>query len=328
VEARVRAFDLEDGAELPGPTGYHRQVAALALSPDGKTLLTGGVDHRLALWEVVTGREIYRLPNQEHAVGPVAFSPDGRLMASSAGDWLGSDPAPPNRIRLWDAACGEELGHFDDFSGHVLSLAFTTDGNRLVSGMQDSTLLVWDLVPLRKRLPPLGGLSRGSERLWAALAGDNARAAYEAIWVLSADALSALRLFREQGLCPVAPPDSELIGRLIRDQDSSRFPAREAATRKLREMESLAVPALRRTLAGNPSPELRRRAEALLAERGVVRSPEVLRRLRAIQVLERIASAEARALLTELASGAPEARPTREAKASLDRLARRFTEAR
>jgi WD40 repeat protein len=324
VQDRIRVFDLEEGVEVPGPVGYRQPVASLALSPDGKTLLAGGLDRRLSLSEVVTGREIYRLPDQEHPVGAVAFSPDGRLVASSTSISLSADEGVgAYRIRLWDAATGDELGHFEGFSAQVLSLAFTADGDRLVSGMRDSTLLIWDLCPLRKRLRVFGASSVAPDRLWAALAGADIHAAHAAVWSLSAGTHSAIQLFRKERLGPVDPPDPKLIGRLIHDLDSPHFRTREAASGKLRLMESLAVPALRKALDGKPSPELRRRAGEVLAERGAVRSPEVLRSLRAIQVLEWIGSKDARALLVELAGGVPEARPTWEAKASLERLTRR-----
>jgi hypothetical protein len=83
------------------------------------------------------------------------------------------------------------------------------------------------------------------------------------------------------------------------------------------------APELRRALAGQPSAELRNQAEALLAVAPVlVRSPEVLRRVRAIQVLEHIGSADARLILETLAKGSPAARETREAQSALQRLAR------
>jgi HEAT repeat protein len=91
----------------------------------------------------------------------------------------------------------------------------------------------------------------------------------------------------------------------------------------LEKLGDRAAPALREVLAGKPSAEVRKQAEELLAGQRLVRSPEVLQRLRAVQVLERVGSPEARQLLKALARGAPAARETREAKASLDRLARR-----
>jgi hypothetical protein len=78
---------------------------------------------------------------------------------------------------------------------------------------------------------------------------------------------------------------------------------------------------LQKTLAGNPPLEVRRRVEQLLGK--LETSPRRLQKLRAVEVLEHIATPEARELLRILAKGAPEARVTQEAKASLERLAQR-----
>jgi hypothetical protein len=89
-------------------------------------------------------------------------------------------------------------------------------------------------------------------------------------------------------------------------------------------MGELALKELHRALTSKPSLEMRQRIEGLLEkQRGPVRRPEVLQALRAVAVLERIATTEAREVLQKLASGAAEARLTQEAKASLERLAKR-----
>jgi hypothetical protein len=96
---------------------------------------------------------------------------------------------------------------------------------------------------------------------------------------------------------------------------------REKARRELAELGELAEPALRQALSDKPSLEARRRIQALLDNlRAPVTRPELLRSLRAVAVLEDIASSETRRVLEQLARGTPEARLTREAKASLRRL--------
>jgi hypothetical protein len=81
----------------------------------------------------------------------------------------------------------------------------------------------------------------------------------------------------------------------------------------------VAEPALRRALAGRPSLEVRQRLEKLLDQLAHP-SPDVLRALRAIEVLESVGTAEAKAVLGKLAAGQPGAGLTREAKAALRRL--------
>jgi HEAT repeat protein len=94
----------------------------------------------------------------------------------------------------------------------------------------------------------------------------------------------------------------------------------------LEKLGDKAVPALTRTLAKKPSPELRRRAEALLAQaESQLQAPpkDALQPLRALAVLERMRTPEAIELLRKLADGAEEARLTQEAKAILARITSR-----
>ncbi len=99
---------------------------------------------------------------------------------------------------------------------------------------------------------------------------------------------------------------------------------REKAQRELEELGELAEPSLRQTMASKPTRELHRRVQALLERlRGPVTRTETLRSLRAVAVLEDIGTPVARRLLEDLVKGAPEARLTREATASLRRLSKK-----
>jgi hypothetical protein len=111
---------------------------------------------------------------------------------------------------------------------------------------------------------------------------------------------------------------------LIDDLDSPRFAVREAATRELQKVGELAGPALRAALARSNSLEGPRRLELLLAKLdGLLPAGEALRGVRAVELLEATGTAAARRLLEQLAGGAPHARLTREARETLERLARR-----
>jgi hypothetical protein len=122
--------------------------------------------------------------------------------------------------------------------------------------------------------------------------------------------------FLKDHLRPVLAPDARLVARLILDLESTDFAVREQAVKDLEKLGEVAVPALRKALADQPPLETRRRIEPILA-----REPAVdLRSLRAIEVLEHIGSREAREILRALAGGAPGARLTEEARASLKRL--------
>jgi hypothetical protein len=130
--------------------------------------------------------------------------------------------------------------------------------------------------------------------------------------------------FIRERLPAACGPDAERLRRLLRDLDSDDFGARRAALRELEGLRDEARPALRQALTGGLSAEVRKHLEGLVAgpER-LLHAGDVLRGVRAVEVLERVGTAEAQQVLQELAKGAPEARLTQEAKTSLERLAKR-----
>src|SRR5262249_7828132 len=120
------------------------------------------------------------------------------------------------------------------------------------------------------------------------------------------------------------PVDSKRLERLIADLDDQQFEVREQATRELAALAERAAPALRKALAGNPSPEVRRRLGALLDRLDGVRpSAGAGRQGRAVEALELIGNAEARRLLDKLPAGSADEHLTQEAKAAAGRLAKR-----
>jgi hypothetical protein len=158
--------------------------------------------------------------------------------------------------------------------------------------------------------------------LWDDLADADARKAHRAMTALLAAGGQGVS-FLKGHLRPAGAIDRERIERLLADLDSDQFAVRQKASRELRELGDAAEPALSQALAGQPSAEQRRRLKELLRELGPARPPERLRELRSVEVLEHLGTPDAQQALASLARGAAVARLTREAKASLERLARR-----
>jgi hypothetical protein len=106
--------------------------------------------------------------------------------------------------------------------------------------------------------------------------------------------------------------------------DSDDFTTREKATQELEGLAELAGPALRQALSAKPPLETARRIAALMDK--AARRPwsgESLAFWRAIEVLEKIGTPEARHILQTVAKGAPSSRLTQAAQQSLDRLTQR-----
>ena len=80
----IRIWDLGQEKEIQKLAGHGDKVTALAFSPDGRTLVTGGADHTIRLWDVGTGRERRRLSEGYESDPQIAFSRDGALMALAA----------------------------------------------------------------------------------------------------------------------------------------------------------------------------------------------------------------------------------------------------
>jgi WD40 repeat protein len=305
-------YDAATGKRLHAFKVGGNQIHSLAFSPDGKLLAASVQGFRgdfTYLWDTATGKQVGTLP---FAVEALAFSADGRLLA-------GADRG--RVIRLWEVATRKECGRFEGHREAVYTLAFSSDGRGLLSGSADTTALVWDMTGLRTGGRPPAALTAGEvEALWAALAGDDAEAAWRAVWKLAAAPGASVPLLK-QHLHPVPRPGERRLAELIDDLSNGAFAVRQKAARELESLQEVAAPALRTALDRKLTEEARRRIEQLLANLdGSAVSPETLRTFRALTALEHARTPEARRLLEALAGGAPAARLTREARQALDRL--------
>jgi WD40 repeat protein len=317
----MRLEDLATGAELLTFPALEGQTFPLAFSPDARLLASANFDSKrlkegeptsraesLRLWEIATATQVLELPfgnGQNRA----AFSQDGRSLAMNA---------PPQDILIYDLAAGREACRFKDFGAEVTWLAFSPDGRRLASGLADSTLLFWDVGSRSPQQKKLG--AEDADKTWTDLAGKDGPRAFRARWTLGADPETAVALLTKH-LKPIQPADSKHLQRLIAELDDKRFPVRQKAQKELEEIGELAAPALKQALAQKPSLELRQRIDRLLGKLGgPITRPEMMRAVRAIAVLEDLATPQARKLLQTLSQGATEARLTQEARAALARL--------
>ena len=117
------------------PIGHTSNVVAIAISPDGKFVLTGSYDKTAKLWTRL-GQEIQTFKGHTTTVTAVAFSPAPGEYQILTGDGFGT-------VRLWTPD-GKAIRTFDGLERGINSVAFSPDGKWILAASADSIALRWD----------------------------------------------------------------------------------------------------------------------------------------------------------------------------------------
>jgi WD40 repeat protein len=358
-DRRILIRELDTGNDHAFLAGHGDFVNHLAFSPDGTLLASVGEDSKLRVGKVKTGRQVLVIGLAKSAQG-VVFSPDGRLVLASCDDGkiyafevttglpafsVDSGKAGKKEIHLAsdsrtilvthgrvesavavmgvvDLAGGQYVAASKEHAGATIAMV-APDGKTVALGSMDGTVVVWPLQTWVKLPASPGALlsTRKMEHLWPLLADFNGQTANAIHWQLAANGDRAVAWLRAR-LRPVAQPDAKAVAQRIAELGDERFKVREQAMAALQKWGDVIEVPLQKVLATKPSLEIRLRVEKLLARIELLEvDRETLRLLRAIAILEAVGSAPARELLQELANGAPGARATEAARATLKRMA-------
>ena len=125
--------------------GTNAWVRAIAFSPDGNTMLTGGYDGRL-LWWLIDGDKPTRAIDAHHGwVKAVAVSPNGAIIATGGNDRL---------IKLWSFADGKLVHTLKGYESPVYNIAFHPNGRQLASSDLKCNIFDWEIATgkLERRL--------------------------------------------------------------------------------------------------------------------------------------------------------------------------------
>ena len=211
----VRLVDASSGSLLATLSGHADYVRSLAFSPDGKMLAAaGGPPQRageIKIWDVSSivapgfspansarkggATRLKTLTGHKDCIYSVAWSPDGKLLASGSYDKM---------VKLWDVATGREVKNLQDHIDAVFAVAFSPDGKYLASGSQDRSVKIWN-VASGERLYTLSDASDGLTSIAYSPSGKQIAAAgyNKTIYIWQVDAT-----------------EGHLIHSLIADEDS------------------------------------------------------------------------------------------------------------
>ncbi len=178
-DSYISLWSVETGEQLEQTRAQRTAVLAMAISPDGKTLLSGGEDAGLNIWDWRTGE--YQATFLEHSksITSLAISSDSKILISGGLDglkvWdLVYRPQRPmytlantgtltnvvainpngyivangndrGEVAFWDLKTGTKVSDFTPHTDMVTGLAFTPDGNTLITASYDRTIKIWDL---------------------------------------------------------------------------------------------------------------------------------------------------------------------------------------
>jgi WD40 repeat protein len=300
------SFPYEGGSTKLRAFSSDSRVVALYYF--GPTSYDSGREKSVVLVFDLTDRtKLAEIASQNVSAG--SFTADARYLAVVA----------EGHVVLWEVATASAVRKYPSTGN---AIRFMLGDRRLIGGQQDGSALIWDVTGTNRApgTPAPTATEMELSRWWDALTRVDAAAAHTAGWELSDRPAQAIAFLRDR-LKPIKPVDDATVRKLVRDLDAVELADREKAEKELMNMGDAPVGLLQKLQADLSKESEMRLKRILAAMAGPVLQPgDRLRQVRAVAILERIGTADAKKLLDELARGAADARVTKEAKISVGRL--------
>ncbi len=140
----VQVWDAATGSKPLIYRGHVSWVFTAVWSPDGKHIASGAgtadtpgarTDNTVQVWDATTGKQLVAYRRHSDWVAAVAWSPDGKRIASASYD---------KTVQIWDAFTGATLLIYRDHTKEVLTMAWSPDGTSIASGGLDGSVRVWN----------------------------------------------------------------------------------------------------------------------------------------------------------------------------------------
>jgi WD40 repeat protein len=146
ADGTVRQWDPETGLEVESPYVRHTgEIITAAYSPDGQWIASSGTDRTIRVWLAADLRDVAVLNGHTGVVSQLAFTADGRQLASVSQSERDGDTGD-GTVRVWDVGPQAATPVLRGHTSYVYPVAYSADGQWIASGCWDKTVRVWDAV--------------------------------------------------------------------------------------------------------------------------------------------------------------------------------------